>query len=95
MQRRQRIVFSNMGGFSHEEPQPIPVEVQNYLFNTTVFEIAANWDFVLDLMSRFHSGNIRSVDSLEKDWLNFCIGNHIDVNKYEDSDQFLNSWCKK
>jgi len=95
MQRRQRIVFGNMGGIPREDPKPLSIEEQNYKFNTLVFEIAANWEFVLVLMSRMSSGNLKSVDPMERDWLNFILENQVDFNKCENSDQFIETWFKK
>jgi hypothetical protein len=95
MQRRQRIVFANMGGIPREEPQEISIEEQNYRFNTMVFEIAANWEFVLALMAKISIGNLKSVDPLERDWLNFILENQVDFHKCGNSDQFIENWFKK
>ncbi|HPI82064.1 MAG TPA: hypothetical protein PK122_02460 [Candidatus Paceibacterota bacterium] len=95
MQRRQRIVFGNMGGFPHEEKIPISREEANYNFNTLVFEIYASWEFVVDMMKRAYSGALKQVDSLERDWLNFIIENSININDYQDSDSFIEAWFKK
>jgi hypothetical protein len=95
MHTHQRIVFRNMGGIPREEKIPETVEEQNYKFNTLVFEIANNWEFVKNLMSRFSSGNLRSVDPMERDWLNFAMENQTNFNNYENSDQFVESWFKK
>jgi len=94
MQRRQRIVFGNMGGIPREEI-PISKEEINYNFNTLVFEIAANWEFVTDLMRRAYSGALKKVDDLERDWLNFIIENSININDYRNSDIFIETWFKK
>jgi hypothetical protein len=95
MHTHQRIVFRNMGGIPREEKIPETVEEQNYKFNTLVFEIANNWEFVKNLMSRFSSGNLKSVDPMERDWLNFAMENQANFNNYENSDQFVESWFKK
>jgi hypothetical protein len=84
-----------MGGAPREEPRPISAEEQNYLFNSMIFEIAANWEFVSDLMSRFATGNLKTVDPLEKDWLNFSMGNGIVISNYANSDIFIETLFKK
>lgn len=91
MQTHQRIIFGNMpGGQKQEGPKEDPI----YKYNTVIFEIGANWEFVLDLMKRFNNGSLKQVDRMERDWLQFIIENHIDVNKYQDSDEFVEAWFK-
>jgi len=94
MQTHQRIVFGNMGGVPREEPTPPTQEELNYNFNTMVFEIASNWGFVTELMKRFKDGNVKQVDPLERDWLNFFIQNQVEIEKYENEEQFIESWLK-
>ena len=95
MQRRQRIVFGNMGGIPRQEEIQGPCTDPIYLHNTMVFEIAANWPFVRWLMYRIKNQEVKEVDNMERDWLNFILQNQIDVEKYEkDSDQFIEEWFK-
>jgi hypothetical protein len=84
-----------MGGIPREEKVPISREEANYNFNTLIFEVAANWAFVVDMMKRAYSGALKQVDSLERDWLNFIIENSININDYQDSDSFIEAWFKK
>lgn len=94
MQRRQRIVFGNMG-MPREEKIPGPSDDPIYLHNTLVFEIVNNWPWVRWLMDRVNHQEVKQVDPMERDWLNFILENHIDVEKYgKDSDQFINEWFK-
>ena len=94
MHRHQRIVFGNMGGIPREETIPSEDEVK-YAYNTLVFEIGANWEFVINMMSKVASETLKKVDVLEKDWLNFILQNQVNVSKYENSDQFIDEWFKK
>jgi len=93
MQTHQRIVFGNMGEQNQPQQETTPEE-QEYLHNTMVFELAANWPYIMNLMEKFRANEIKEVDPLERDWLNFILGNHIEVEKYEYSDQFINAWFK-
>ena len=93
MQRRQRIVFGGMPGPQQQEI-PGPNDDPDYKFNTLVFEIGANWEFVIEMMKGIENGSKKTVDPLERDWLNFILQNHIDVNRYSDSDQFVEALFK-
>ena len=94
MQTHQRVVFGNMGNPA-QPAQPATQEDQIYLHNTLVFEMAANWPYVMDLMKRFGANEIKQVDVWERDWLNFALANHVEMEKYgSDSDQFVNAWFK-
>jgi hypothetical protein len=84
MQRSQRITF--------EMPRSPEQKLQDpdYLYNTMIFEIYANWEFVLELMTKFQDRTLKEVDPLERDWLNFVMQNKIDVHKYkEDREKFI------
>lgn len=93
MHRRQRIVFGNMGG--SEEKPPETKEEKKYRFNTLVFEIEANWEFVIELMQKVKSRNLREINTFERDLLNFILENQIEVDNYKDSNAFIESWFKK
>lgn len=94
MKTHQRIVFGNMPGGPKQEKILGPNDDPDYIFNTMVFEIAANWSFVQELMEKFHNKSIKGVDPLERDWLNFVLNNHIELHTYEDADQFTEAWFK-
>jgi hypothetical protein len=94
MQRRQRIVFGNMG-MPREEKIQGPSDDPVYLHNTLILEIANNWPWVRWMMDRARHQELKHVDPMERDWLNFILQNHIDVEKYgKDSDQFVEEWFK-
>ena len=95
MQRRQRIVFGNMPGGPKPEEVKGPNDDPTYLYNTMVFEIAANWPFVQNLMKRFYTKELKEVDMLERDWLNFILNEKIELHKYEDKDQFIDACFKE
>ncbi len=95
MNRTQRVVFGNMGG-QHQEKIQGPNDDPTYLFNTMVFEIGSNWSYVIDLMERFKSGDLKQVDVLERDWLNFIMTNKLnDKIQGDDSDKFVEEVFKK
>ncbi len=92
MQRRQRVVFGNMDMSQQEEILGF-CDDPTYLHNTMVFEMAANWPWVRWLMDRFNHQEIKEVDMMERDWLNFVLQNAVNVEKYgKDSDQFVEDW---
>jgi hypothetical protein len=94
MHTHQRIVFGNMG-MPREEKIPSPSEDPIYLHNTLIMEMANNWPWVRWMMDRLNHKELKNVDFMEKDWLNFVLQNQIDVEKYgKDSDQFLKEWFK-
>ena len=95
MQTHQRIVFGNMAGMPGQEKIKNACDDPDYIHNTLIFEMAANWPWVRWLMDRFNRQEIKEVDMLERDWLNFILQNKIDVEKYgKDSDQFIEEWFK-
>jgi hypothetical protein len=78
-----------------DESQLTPGEVK-YFKNCLVLEIANNWAYVRWLMDRHRHGELKTVDSLERDWFNFIISNNIDVEKYEKNlDQFISEYIEK
>ena len=93
MKRTQRIVFGNMGGPKQEKILS-PNDDPTYLHNTMIFEIGANWDFVNELMAKFHNKVLKEVDMLERDWLNFIMNEKIEIEKYETSDEFVEACFK-
>lgn len=85
MHRSQRITFEMPRSQGEQKPQD-----PDYLYNTMIFEIYANWEFVLELMTKFQNGSLKQVDKMERDWLNFIMQNKIEIHKYgEDSDTFV------
>ena len=94
MQIKQRIVFEHMGVPRQEQFQSFCND-SDYLHNTLVFEMAANWPWVRWMMDKFRNKELNQVDMMERDWLNFILQNDIDVEKYEkNSDQFIDDWFK-
>ena len=95
MQRRQRIVFGNMPGGPQQEQIKGPNDDPIYLYNTMIFEIGANWPFVQELMKKFRTRELKEVDPLEHEWLNFLINEKIELHIYEDKDQFVDACFKE
>jgi hypothetical protein len=94
MNRRQRVVFGNMGG-GRPPKRELTAGEARYAHNTIVFEISANWESVLVLMSRFSAGGMKTVDALERDWINFSLENSINFGKYNNSDEFIEDCLQK
>lgn len=93
-QKKQRIVFGNIN-MPPQDQVLGPNDDPDYLHNTLVFELAANWPWVRWMMDRFRNKELNQVDMMERDWLNFILQNDIDVEKYgKDSDQFIDDWFK-
>ena len=85
MHRSQRITFEMPRSQGQQKPQD-----PDYLYNTMIFEIYANWEFVVEMMDKFKTGILKNVDQMERDWINFIMNNKIDIDKYrEDSDTFV------
>ena len=94
MNKRQKVVFQSFG-LPREDQMSGPNNDPTYLHNTMVFEMAANWPWVRWMMDRFNHQELKEVDPMERDWLNFIIQNKVDVEKYKkDSDAFIEEWFK-
>lgn len=87
----QHVFFENIGSKPKVE---ITEEQKTYLKNCLIFEVTANWIFIQKLVNKYKDGKLTQVDQAEKDWLNFIIENSIDINKYENSEQFINDYLK-
>lgn len=71
-------------------------EVQIYLFNTLIFEIYSNWDYVIDLMYKYRNGFLKTISKIDAEWITFIIENNIDVTKYiEKREEFVNNFFQK
>lgn len=62
--------------------------------NLMVFEISNNWPSVKWLICRIKENWIDKIDVVENDWLNFIKTNNIDIETYENSDDFINKHLK-
>ena len=88
-------VFFQEFGIPPQNNQPTEEEIK-YSTNCLIFEIASNWPFVRWMMDKYRNGDLKQVDPLERDWFNFIIANHIDVEKYQrNSDQFIQEYIRK
>jgi hypothetical protein len=95
-QGRPTHVFFQSFGINNQGSEEIPEGLKKYLRNVLVFEIANNWPFVRCLMDKYRNGILKEVDPLERDWFNFIISNHVDVEKYgKNSDQFVSEYIQK
>jgi hypothetical protein len=95
-QGRPTHVFFQTFGINTQSPPEISEGEKKYLENVLILEISNNWPFVRCLMDKYRNGNLQSVDPLERDWFNFLITNHVDVEKYgKNSDQFVSEYIRK
>jgi hypothetical protein len=89
-------VFFHDFGIPQGEINQISPEQEKYFRNCLVLEIANNWPYVRWMMDRYRNGELKTVDPLEKDWLNYIISKNIDVEKYEKNfEQFINEYIEK
>lgn len=90
----QHIFFENIG-----KRQQHPHEIKDdptYLHNCIVLEMATNWPLVRLLINRFRNQQLKEVNPLERDWLNFVLDNKVSVEKYgEDDEKFIDDYFKK
>ena len=88
-------VFFQEFGIPPQNIQPSQEDLK-YNANCLIFEIANNWPFVRWMMDQYRNGVLKQVDSIEKEWLNIIVNNHIDVEKYgKDSDKFIQEYIQK
>lgn len=89
-------VFFQEFGIHQGQGQEITPEQSKYFRNSLILEIYNNWPFVRWMMDLYRSQELKTVDPLEKDWINFIISNNIDVEKFgKDSELFLNEYIEK
>ena len=74
--------FSGFGNpFQQQAPQGD--SNQDYLHNTLVLEIENNFPFAQWLMYRYVHGHLKQVDPVEKNWIDFLLGNNINILEYK------------
>jgi len=74
--------------------QQAPQYSQETLINTMILEIGNNWPYARWLMDRHRNGEIKQVDPLENDWLQFILGNNIDIESFANAEEFINKLSK-
>ena len=80
----------------HQPQQQEAKQNPKYLHNCMVLEIATNWPEVRWIMDRFRNQELKEVDPLERDWLNFILNNKVDVEKYgKDEEKFIAKYFKQ
>ena len=93
--QQQHIFFQEFGIPPREEEKPNPEKLK-YFKNSLILEMSNNWPFVRWMMDRYKSGELKTVDLLERDWINFIISNNIDVEKYgKNFNEFLVEYIEK
>ena len=69
-------------GYTNMTPQ-----LQN---NLIVFEICNNWESVKALIRRIKIEEVKEIDVLQNEWLNYINNHRIDIETYENEDDFIN-----
>lgn len=62
--------------------------------NFTVIEICNNWEDVKELYKRIEAGEVDLVSQMEGTWINFLSKNKIDLNQYENEEEFDQKFIK-
>jgi hypothetical protein len=89
-------VFFQEFGIPGQQPEQLAPEQVKYNTNCLIFEISNNWPYVRWMMDRYRHQELKQVDPMEKDWLDFIISKNIDVEKYEkNSSEFINEYIEK
>lgn len=88
--------FQEFGGKKNENQPRKILGIEAYVFNTLVFELYANWNYIIDLMYKYRNGLLKQVPQLDAEWITFIMKNNIDVSKYiDDEEKFLEDHLKK
>jgi hypothetical protein len=83
--------FQNIVIQQQQQEQLDPPYLQH---NLVMLEIASNWPFVRWLMDRHRHGELKQIDQMEQLWLNYFVGNNLDIEIYKNKEEFLNSNLK-
>jgi len=62
--------------------------------NLIILEICNNWESAKDLYLKIEEGEIDLVSQMEGAWIHFLSGNKIDLNKFENPDDFEKKFIK-
>lgn len=76
---------------NHEQNIQRPLDIVN---NEQVIEISNNWEFIIEIINKYNSGNLKEVDEIEHDCLNYIISNNIDITEYKNNEEFLQKFWK-
>lgn len=60
-------------------------ELHVYNYNSFILEISSNWNSIRELYYRYNNHILKSVNSIEKQWLEFILKNNINIKKHGDS----------
>lgn len=93
---QQHSEFFNEYGAPFNQEQTMENDIQVYYHNVLVLEVANNFKTVRWLMHRYTAGLIKEVDPLEKSWMDFLLGNSINILEFEKNDykKFINKYFK-
>ena len=95
-QGRPTHVFFQSFGINPQGPEELTEDQKKHLRNVLVLELSNNWPFVRCLMDKYRNGLLKEVDPLERDWFNFIISNHVDVEKYgKNFEDFVQEYIQK
>lgn len=79
--------------FFGPQNEQIKIQVPEYITrNEIVLEIVNNWPLVKSMMNKFNEGKLKQVDQMEQLWFTFITKNNINVNLYENNEDFLKAF---
>jgi len=85
------MIFQNIMQNMGQDMNPDPPYLQH---NLAMLEIANNWPFVRWTMDRYRHNELKQVDQMEQLWLNYFIGNNLDIEIYKNTEEFLKANLK-
>jgi len=85
------IFFQNIG---NRQQVSISEEEKKYIYNSTILELANNWQNIQELMNKYRNRQISHVTVVEKEWIDFLVSNNINTEKIENCDVFIEKYFK-
>ena len=70
-------------GAPFQQNQSSGDDLQDYYHNVLVLEIENNFPFAQWLMHRYVHGEVKQVDQVEKSWMDFLLGNQINILEFK------------
>ena len=80
-----------MPGMPIEQPNPVPEYITQ---NESVLEITNNWIHIKDLIKKYKEGKVKQPDALDGSWINFILGNNINMDLYNTEEEFMKTFWR-
>jgi hypothetical protein len=91
----QQQFFQTFFGPGMSGMQEIQSPIPEYItYNELILEINNNWVFVKDLMRRHKEGTLKQIDTLEQTWFTFLMQNNINIEIYQNDEEFKKAFWK-